>query len=52
VILGGVWTPCGATELTLVHERLDAVDAAIPGMADNTAIGWGQALDKLAAEIA
>lgn len=37
----------GGTELTLVHERLDAIDAAMPGMAKNAAIGWGMALDKL-----
>lgn len=41
----------GATELTLVHERLDALDAAMPGMADATATGWGMALDKLVAAI-
>jgi len=40
--------PGGATELTLVHERLDALDEAMPGMAENTATGWGMALDKLA----
>jgi uncharacterized protein YndB with AHSA1/START domain len=44
-------TPDGATALTLVHERLDALDAAMPGMARRTAAGWGQALDKLAATI-
>jgi uncharacterized protein YndB with AHSA1/START domain len=43
--------PGGATALTLVHERLDALDAAMPGMAENTATGWGMALDKLAATI-
>jgi uncharacterized protein YndB with AHSA1/START domain len=43
--------PGGATALTLVHERLDAIDAAMPGMADATATGWGMALDKLAATI-
>jgi uncharacterized protein YndB with AHSA1/START domain len=41
--------PGGATALTLVHERLDALDAAMPGMAEATARGWDQALDKLAA---
>jgi len=41
--------PGGATALTLVHERLDAIDAAMPGMADATATGWGMALDKLEA---
>lgn len=43
--------PDGATALTLVHERLDALDAAMPGMAENAARGWGMALDKLAATI-
>jgi uncharacterized protein YndB with AHSA1/START domain len=41
--------PGGATALTLVHERFDAIDAAMPGMADATATGWGMALDKLEA---
>ncbi|HST54299.1 MAG TPA: SRPBCC domain-containing protein [Solirubrobacteraceae bacterium] len=43
--------PDNATELTLVHERLDAVNAAMPGMAENTAHGWAQALDKLVAAV-
>jgi uncharacterized protein YndB with AHSA1/START domain len=41
--------PDGATALTLVHERLEGIDAAMPGMADAAAVGWGQALDALAA---
>jgi uncharacterized protein YndB with AHSA1/START domain len=41
----------GSTELTLLHERLDALDAAMPGMASATAQGWGMALDKLAQAI-
>lgn len=41
--------PGGATELTLVHERLDALEAARPGIAAGARVGWGQALDKLAA---
>jgi uncharacterized protein YndB with AHSA1/START domain len=44
-------TPEGATALTLVHERLEALDAAMPGMADAARAGWGQALDALAAAI-
>jgi uncharacterized protein YndB with AHSA1/START domain len=39
----------GATELTLVHERLDAIDEALPGMAGHAKVGWGQALDQLSA---
>jgi uncharacterized protein YndB with AHSA1/START domain len=41
--------PDGATELTLVHERLDALETGMPGMADKVNMGWGLALDKLAA---
>jgi uncharacterized protein YndB with AHSA1/START domain len=44
--------PDGGTELTLVHERLEALDAAMPGMAAHAVVGWGQALDKLAAALA
>jgi uncharacterized protein YndB with AHSA1/START domain len=43
--------PDGATVLTLVHEHLDAIDAAMPGMADDVKRGWEQALDKLAGTI-
>jgi uncharacterized protein YndB with AHSA1/START domain len=39
----------GGTELTLLHERLDAIEAAMPGLADQAAMGWGQALDQLGA---
>jgi uncharacterized protein YndB with AHSA1/START domain len=39
--------PGGATELTLVHERLEAFAAAMPEAAKNVPVGWGQALDKL-----
>jgi uncharacterized protein YndB with AHSA1/START domain len=42
----------GATELTLVHELLDAIDEAMPGMAGHAVVGWGQALDKLSATLA
>src|SRR5262245_7576561 len=44
--------PGGATEVTLVHERLDAIDVARPGFADGGNTGWGQALDKLAGALA
>lgn len=43
--------PEGATELTLVHERLDALHAAMPEIAENIGRGWGMALDKLEAAI-
>jgi uncharacterized protein YndB with AHSA1/START domain len=39
--------PDGATELTLVHERLDELAAALPEVADNVGRGWELALDKL-----
>ncbi|MGZ4169963.1 MAG: SRPBCC family protein [Solirubrobacteraceae bacterium] len=44
--------PDGATELTLVHERLAALRAAMPYIADNVGVGWGMALDKLAGALA
>jgi uncharacterized protein YndB with AHSA1/START domain len=37
----------GGTELTLVHERLEAFRAAMPEIAANVETGWSQALDKL-----
>ena len=39
--------PDGATELTLVHERLDELAAALPDVAANVGRGWELALDKL-----
>jgi uncharacterized protein YndB with AHSA1/START domain len=39
-------TPEGTT-LTLVHERLDDLAAAMPQVADGVAPGWASALDKL-----
>jgi uncharacterized protein YndB with AHSA1/START domain len=41
----------GGTLLTLVHERLDELAAAMPGVAENVRPGWAQALDKLTATI-
>ena len=38
----------GGTELTLVHERLGALRAALPEVADRVATGWALALDNLA----
>lgn len=41
--------PGGETELTLVHDRLEALHEAMPEVADNVGRGWGMALDKLEA---
>ena len=41
--------PDGATELTLVHERLDDLREALPKIAEGVGAGWEMALDKLAA---
>jgi uncharacterized protein YndB with AHSA1/START domain len=41
--------PDGGTVLTLVHERLDALAAAMPQVAGNVGRGWDSALGKLAA---
>src|SRR5215207_2732171 len=43
--------PDGATELTLVHERLDALQAAMPNVAESVGPGWDMVLDKLAEAI-
>ncbi|MGH3397278.1 MAG: SRPBCC domain-containing protein [Streptosporangiaceae bacterium] len=40
--------PGGATQLTLVHERLDDLAAALPDVAANVGPGWDDALAKLA----
>jgi len=39
--------PGHATALTLVHERLDALAAALPDVAKNVELGWNLALDNL-----
>jgi uncharacterized protein YndB with AHSA1/START domain len=39
--------PGGATELTLVHDRLDAFAAAMPDIVELVGPGWAMALDKL-----
>jgi uncharacterized protein YndB with AHSA1/START domain len=39
--------PDGGTALTLVHERLDELAAALPDVADSVGRGWELALDKL-----
>jgi uncharacterized protein YndB with AHSA1/START domain len=39
--------PEGGTVLTLVHERLDDLAAAMPQVADGVESGWTSALDKL-----
>jgi uncharacterized protein YndB with AHSA1/START domain len=41
--------PGGATHLSLVHERLDALAAALPDVARNVGAGWEDVLGKLAA---
>jgi len=41
--------PDGATELTLVHERLDDLREALPDIAEGVGPGWEMALDMLAA---
>jgi len=41
--------PGGATHLTLVHERLDELAAALPGVADKVGVGWDDTLTKLTA---
>jgi len=41
--------PDGGTILTLVHERLGALAAAMPHVAENVGPGWDSALGKLAA---
>ena len=45
-------TPGGGTVLTLVHERLDALAAAMPQVAANVGAGWESALGKLHAAVA
>jgi uncharacterized protein YndB with AHSA1/START domain len=41
--------PDGATALSLVHEQLDALHAAMPEVSENVENGWSSALDKLTA---
>jgi uncharacterized protein YndB with AHSA1/START domain len=41
----------GTTALTLVHERLEALQAAMPEIVAGVKEGWGMALDKLAATL-
>jgi uncharacterized protein YndB with AHSA1/START domain len=43
--------PGGGTLLTLLHERLDDLAAALPDVADKVELGWGWVLDKLEATI-
>jgi uncharacterized protein YndB with AHSA1/START domain len=40
--------PDGGTVLTLLHERLDDLAAALPGVAQNVGPGWEDVLGKLA----
>jgi uncharacterized protein YndB with AHSA1/START domain len=43
--------PGGATKLTLVHERLEALRSAMPDVAENVEVGWKMALGNLATSI-
>jgi uncharacterized protein YndB with AHSA1/START domain len=44
--------PGGTTRLTLLHERLEDLAAAMPHVADQVAFGWESVLEKLAAIVA
>ena len=44
-------TPDAATALTLVHERLDELSAAMPDVAGNVGPGWELVLEKLIAMV-
>jgi uncharacterized protein YndB with AHSA1/START domain len=44
-------TPEGGTRLTLVHERLDALAAALPHVAAQIGVGWDGVLDRLTGAI-
>ncbi len=44
--------PGGVTALTLVHEHLEELAAAMPRVAENVGAGWAQVLEKLTATIA
>jgi uncharacterized protein YndB with AHSA1/START domain len=44
--------PAGGTLLTLIHERLDDLAAAMPEVAKKVRVGWELVLEKLAAEMA
>ncbi len=44
--------PGGATDLTLVHERLEDLYEAMPEVAEKFRPGWDVVLDKLAATLA
>ena len=44
--------PEGATALTLVHERLEELAAAMPQVAKNVRLGWELVLEKLTVTIA
>ncbi len=43
--------PGGATLLTLVHERLEELAAAMPHVADSVEVGWELVLEKLTVTI-
>jgi uncharacterized protein YndB with AHSA1/START domain len=46
-----VEAPEGATRLTLLHEQLAQLQAAMPQVADQVGVGWDLALGKLATTI-
>jgi uncharacterized protein YndB with AHSA1/START domain len=41
----------GGTRLTLLHEKLDALHAAMPELAGQFSAGWGDVLEKLAVTV-
>jgi uncharacterized protein YndB with AHSA1/START domain len=43
--------PGGATDLTLIHERLEDLFEAMPSLAEKFRPGWEMVLDKLAATV-
>jgi uncharacterized protein YndB with AHSA1/START domain len=43
--------PGAGTEVTLVHEHLDALRDAMPDVADSVEWGWAAVLDKLAESV-
>lgn len=44
--------PNGTTELTLIHEKLEDLAAALPQVADKVQLGWENVLEKLKVLIA
>lgn len=44
-------TPDGGTNLTLIHEKLDDLNDAMPELVGRITSGWGQVLDRLPAVV-